>query len=442
VAMARTTSRLTTGLRRTFAVALFIAWGIQTSLLAYGAFHSLNEGDPSPAIKAAGAILLLILLAGMEGLEVAVIDRWNRLHPQRTFSALGRWLAARSLFPALIIPAVTILGTRTSIAIPGSATEITGKAALAVFNLTWTGFTVLWFTQIFPKTIAAIDPGLYLKRTHWLMPIVEVASKIGFSSPGIWIATTVGLRLDRATAGLIAQSSFSLTARLRTIFALMLFVTWGIQTNLWVNDAFYFLVEGEPTRAIRATGTILLMIVLAGLEGLEVAVINRWRDLYPQQSSSVLSNWLASRQLFTALMIPAITILSARDSIAVLCPSTEITGNVAVAVFNLTWTGFAVLWFTQIVPKFLAAIDPDLYLRRVRGLRPMVEVVRRTGATTPGVWLAAIGLRLASQAGEPALQEGPAVESVANIWAGLIVERTPLAAQRPPERRSDGSTGG
>ena len=42
-------------------------------------------------------------------------------------------------------------------------------------------------------------------------------------------------------------------------------------------------------------------------------------------------------------MIPAITILSARDSIAVLCSSTEITGNVAVAVFNLTWTGFAVL---------------------------------------------------------------------------------------------------
>ena len=112
---------------------------------------------------------------------------------------------------------------------------------------------------------------------------------------GIWIATTVGLRLDRATAGLIAQGSFSLTARLRTIFALMLFIAWGIQTNLWVNDAFYFLAEGEPTRAIRATGTILLMIVLAGLEGLEVAVIDRWRDLYPQRSNSVLSNWLASR---------------------------------------------------------------------------------------------------------------------------------------------------
>jgi hypothetical protein len=43
---------------------------------------------------------------------------------------------------------------------------------------------------------------------------------------------------------------------------------------------------------------LLLMILLAGMEGLEVAVIDRWRELFAEGStSSVLAGWLAARQL-------------------------------------------------------------------------------------------------------------------------------------------------
>ncbi len=70
---AQGTSRLGSGLRTTFGVVLFIAWGVETILWMYDAFHTLIEGHAGPAIKALVAILLMLLLAGMEGLEVAVI---------------------------------------------------------------------------------------------------------------------------------------------------------------------------------------------------------------------------------------------------------------------------------------------------------------------------------------------------------------------------------
>ena len=71
------TSRAGAALRTAFGAVLFVAWGIATVLWVYSAIHALSEGDPGPAIRAACALLLMILLAGMEGLEVAVIDRWR-----------------------------------------------------------------------------------------------------------------------------------------------------------------------------------------------------------------------------------------------------------------------------------------------------------------------------------------------------------------------------
>jgi hypothetical protein len=72
---AESTSGLGSGVRTAFGVVLFIAWGVGTILWLYSAFHVLAEGDPGPLIRAVCALLLMILLAGMEGLEVAVIDR-------------------------------------------------------------------------------------------------------------------------------------------------------------------------------------------------------------------------------------------------------------------------------------------------------------------------------------------------------------------------------
>ena len=68
-------------MRTAFGALLFIAWGIGTILWVYSAIHAVGEGDPGPAIRAACALLLMILLMGMEGLEVAVIDRWRTVYP-------------------------------------------------------------------------------------------------------------------------------------------------------------------------------------------------------------------------------------------------------------------------------------------------------------------------------------------------------------------------
>jgi hypothetical protein len=68
-------------------------------------------------------------------------------------------------------------------------------------------------------------------------------------------------------------------AGLRTSFGAVLFISWGVATVLWVYSAVLALVEGEAGSAIRAVCALLLMILLAGMEGLEVAVIDRWREL-------------------------------------------------------------------------------------------------------------------------------------------------------------------
>ena len=91
----------------------------------------------------------------------------------------------------------TLLAHRDAIVIPGSSTEVTGGLALGLFDLTWTGFTVLWFAQIFPKHLAATNPDRYLdhlRRT--LFPIVEGVRQVGVSQPGEWVAARVERRLD------------------------------------------------------------------------------------------------------------------------------------------------------------------------------------------------------------------------------------------------------
>jgi hypothetical protein len=179
-----------------FGVVLFAAWGIETFLWFASTVDSVAAGEAMPAITAAVALALMCLLAGMEGLEVAVIDRWRSIYPERTTSELAGWLAARQLFVALIVTTATLLAHRESIIIPGTGTEITGGLALGVFDLTWTGFTVLWFAQIFPKHLAATNPDRYLRHLRrTLFPVVEAVRKIGVSQPGEWVAALIERRL-------------------------------------------------------------------------------------------------------------------------------------------------------------------------------------------------------------------------------------------------------
>ena len=199
MATAQGASRLGTVLRTTFGIALFVGWGIETILWVYDAFYTLTEGNASPAIRGLGAILLMLLLCAMEGLEVAVIDRSRELFPEDTTSALAGWLAARQLFVALIVTAATILAGRDSIAIPFSSTKITSEVILAVFNLTWTGFTVLWFMQILPKHLAAKNPDRYLRHARRsLFPLVHIVHTSGVAQsrahgqPQLWSAGSTG----------------------------------------------------------------------------------------------------------------------------------------------------------------------------------------------------------------------------------------------------------
>jgi hypothetical protein len=194
---AQQVSGLRSAPRTTFGAVLFVAWGIETLFWLYATGHSVADGDIAPLITALGALALLVLLLGMEGLEVAVIDRWRAIYPERSTSDLAAWLAARQLFVALIVTTATILAHRDAIVIPGSGSEITSGIVLAIFDLTWTGFTVLWFAQIFPKHLAATNPDRYLAHLRGLLfPIVEVVRRIGVSKPGEWVAAGVERRLD------------------------------------------------------------------------------------------------------------------------------------------------------------------------------------------------------------------------------------------------------
>ena len=183
--------------RTLFSYLLLLAWAGETFLWIYATGHAAADGEITPVITAVAALALLVLLAGMEGLEVAVIDRARSLFPERTTSNLAAWLAARQLFVALIVTTATLLAHRKAIWIPGSSGKVTQPLVLSIFDLTWTGFTVLWFAQIFPKHLAATNPDRYLSHLrHTLFPVVGVVRQIGLSEPGALIAETVEKRID------------------------------------------------------------------------------------------------------------------------------------------------------------------------------------------------------------------------------------------------------
>jgi hypothetical protein len=182
------------------------------------------------------------------------------------------------------------------------------------------------------------------------------------------------------------------------------------------------------------------------MEGLEVGVIDRWRDLYPDRSAADLAGWLAARQLFVALIVTTATLLAEPESIPIPFLSIVITGGVALKAFTITWTGFTVLWFMQIVPKHMAAMNPDRYLQQTRSLLfPLVEVVRQSGIYKPAVWAAtAVERQLDWVAAEPGMEEEAIARrggSLTEAWAALVPERAPATRRSPDDDRTAGPTG-
>jgi hypothetical protein len=221
----------------------------------------------------------------------------------------------------------------------------------------------------------------------------------------------------------------------RATFGTVLFIAWGVLSVLWVYDAIYKLAHGEPGPAIAAVVALLLMFVLAVMEGLEVVMIHDWNRLYPDRTAHDLAAWLAARQMFVAFIVSAATILAERHSIAIPFTSTEITNPVTLKIFNVIWTPLTVLWFMQILPKHMAAINPDRYLKVTGGAAlPVVNVVKVSGISWPAEITAKVVQNRLGWYAEPTLERAPRRGAdLADAWAALIPEDG-RAAQRPPEQ--------
>jgi hypothetical protein len=230
------------------------------------------------------------------------------------------------------------------------------------------------------------------------------------------------------------QGQSRASGALRATFGMVLFIAWGVLSILWVYDAIYKLVHGQPGPVIAAVVALLLMVVLAVMEGLEVVMIHDWNRLYPERSAHDLAAWLAARQMFVAFIVSAATILAERESIAVPFTSTEITGSVTLKIFNVVWTPLTILWFMQILPKHFAALNPDRYLKVTRAsLFPVVEVVKVIGISWPAEKTAAAVQNVVAWHPEPTLERAPSRGEVplATAWAALTPE--------DPATRSAGS---
>jgi hypothetical protein len=183
-------------LRMAFGVVLFVAWGLLTYIWVASTVYLVAHGTFTAAITAVSAVAVLLLLGGMEGLEVSVIDRWQKVWPGRRPSYLARWLAARQLFVALIVTTATLLADRSVVVVPGTSIHIRNGFYLGLFDLLWTTLTVLWFAQILWKHLGATNPDRYLEiLSKYLFPIVEVVRRIGISQPGEWTADFVESQL-------------------------------------------------------------------------------------------------------------------------------------------------------------------------------------------------------------------------------------------------------
>jgi hypothetical protein len=182
--------------RNVVGVVLFVAWGIATIMWVASTVNLAADGEYVPIITAVAALALMVLLAVMEGAEVSVIARWKVMYPDRSRSQLAGWLAARQLFVALIVTTATLLANREEVIVPGTDLSFDQGVALAVFDIAWTGFTVLWFAQIFPKHLAATNPDRYLSHLMWVFPVVTAVDQSGVTKPGAWTASGVERRLD------------------------------------------------------------------------------------------------------------------------------------------------------------------------------------------------------------------------------------------------------
>jgi len=221
----------------------------------------------------------------------------------------------------------------------------------------------------------------------------------------------------------------------RATFGMVLFIAWGVLSVLWVYDAIYKLAHGEPEPAIAAVVAVLLMLVLAVMEGLEVVMIHDWNRLYPDRTAHDLAAWLAARQMFVALIVTAAAMLAERHSIAIPFTSTEITGAVTLKIFNVIWTTLTILWFMQILPKVMAAINPDRYLKVTGGAAlPVVNLVKAIGISWPAEKTAAAVQNRLGWHAEPTLEGAPRRGAdLADAWAALTPDDG-RAAQRPPEQ--------
>jgi hypothetical protein len=229
------------------------------------------------------------------------------------------------------------------------------------------------------------------------------------------------------------------------IVGAVLFVAWGILTIMWVASTIQLAADGESAAIVTAVAALALMCLLAGMEGLEVAVIDRWKVMYPERSTSQLASWLAARQLFVALIVTTATLLANRSEVILPGTGLSFDEGLPVALFDITWTGLTVLWFAQIFPKHLAATNPDRYLKHLRGvLFPIVEVVNQIGVSKPGAWVALVVERRLNwpltEAEEMQEAVMPREESLGRIWRQLTVEVPPSrgahgsAAATEPER--------
>src|SRR3954447_6321212 len=220
------------------------------------------------------------------------------------------------------------------------------------------------------------------------------------------------------------QGQSSAGGAARAAFGMGLFIALGVLAILWVYDAIYKLAHGEVEPAIAAVVAILLMLVLAVMEGLEVVMIHDWSRLYPDRTSHDLAAWLAARQMFVALIVTAAAMLAERHSIAIPFTSTEITGAVKLKVFNVIWTTLTILWFMQILPKHMAAINPDRYLKVTGGVAlPVVNFVKAIGISWPAEKTAGGIQKVLGWHAEPTLEGAPRRgEDLADAWAALIPE--------------------
>jgi hypothetical protein len=182
--------------RNVVGAVLFVAWGIATIMWVASTINLAADGEYMAIITALAALALMVLLAVMEGAEVSVIARWKVMYPDRNRSQLAGWLAARQLFVALIVTTATILAHRAEVIVPGTGVSFDEEVPSRVYDIFWTGFTVLWFAQIFPKHLAATNPDRYLSHLGWVFPVVAGVDKSGVTKPGAWTASGVERRLD------------------------------------------------------------------------------------------------------------------------------------------------------------------------------------------------------------------------------------------------------